>query len=315
MAHLPGGGNTTPPPPQRSTMLSLVDASGNLTPQGQQLSQQIQAVLANVAVSFPWIKWFQTVQQNLNSASDFAILASTIDENAGRAQLQAVLDAALAGVFGQANERPIVESVIPYLGDPQRPQQDMVSFESNQRFAEESIAAYLSQDNARFDFRAFTLQDTHANRGNYPPAAYPIGQAFWETDRRYLFVSDGTNWIYTGGMYVDVVANRPADLGTTDKGALFYATNTPALYWWDGAAWQGDIVNAPTGFRQANGATANHVLASDGTNFVDRALVNNDLPDSVAAHTITLLKLTGGGSNGSITWNAKGVITAFVDPT
>jgi hypothetical protein len=35
----------------------------------------------------------------------------------------------------------------------------------------------------------------------------------------------------------------------------------------------------------------------------------------VAAHTITLLKLTGGGTDGSITWNADGVITGFVDPT
>lgn len=35
----------------------------------------------------------------------------------------------------------------------------------------------------------------------------------------------------------------------------------------------------------------------------------------VAAHTIVLLKLTGGGANGSITWNANGVITGFVDPT
>ena|SRR5215471_12313011 len=32
-------------------------------------------------------------------------------------------------------------------------------------------------------------------------------------------------------------------------------------------------------------------------------------------HTITLAKITGGGSNGSITFNAQGVITAFVDPT
>lgn len=33
------------------------------------------------------------------------------------------------------------------------------------------------------------------------------------------------------------------------------------------------------------------------------------------AHTITLLKLTGGGTDGSITWNADGVVTNYVDPT
>lgn len=33
------------------------------------------------------------------------------------------------------------------------------------------------------------------------------------------------------------------------------------------------------------------------------------------AHTMTIPKLTGLGANGSITWNADGVVTAYVDPT
>jgi len=36
---------------------------------------------------------------------------------------------------------------------------------------------------------------------------------------------------------------------------------------------------------------------------------------TVTAHTITLAPITGGGTPGSITWNASGVITGFVDPT
>lgn len=36
---------------------------------------------------------------------------------------------------------------------------------------------------------------------------------------------------------------------------------------------------------------------------------------AVGAHTITLAALTGGGTQGSITWNADGTVSAFVDPT
>lgn len=35
----------------------------------------------------------------------------------------------------------------------------------------------------------------------------------------------------------------------------------------------------------------------------------------VAAHTITLAKITPAGANGSITWDANGWVTAYVDPT
>jgi len=44
---------------------------------------------------------------------------------------------------------------------------------------------------------------------------------------------------------------------------------------------------------------------------------NLNVPEriTVTAHTITLAKITGGGTDGSITWNADGLITAYVDPT
>lgn len=65
--------------------------------------------------------------------------------------------------------------------------------------------------------------------------------------------------------------------------------------------------------------TANTVLAApDGSNGVPtfRLLVEDDLPDSgVTPGTATLLKLTGGGTDGSITVDAKGRVTALVAPT
>ena len=42
---------------------------------------------------------------------------------------------------------------------------------------------------------------------------------------------------------------------------------------------------------------------------------NGRIPAIVAAHTITLAKLTVTGTTGSITWDATGRVTAYVDPT
>src|SRR5436309_752675 len=72
-------------------------------------------------------------------------------------------------------------------------------------------------------------EDSHANRlANY--VATTIGSLFWETDRTILYVvknNSGTLvWEYTAGTMLAAIASRPADLGTTDAGFLFYATDT-----------------------------------------------------------------------------------------
>jgi len=46
-----------------------------------------------------------------------------------------------------------------------------------------------------------------------------------------------------------------------------------------------------------------------------RSAIGVSLPTGVTAHTITLAKLTPAGANGSITWDANGWVTAYVDPT
>jgi hypothetical protein len=60
-------------------------------------------------------------------------------------------------------------------------------------------------------------------------------------------------------------------------------------------------------------------IGNGGTNAVTAAAARTSLGAAAAgtpgAHTITLAKITAGGTNGSLTWNADGVITAFVDPT
>ena len=46
-----------------------------------------------------------------------------------------------------------------------------------------------------------------------------------------------------------------------------------------------------------------------------RAAIGTDAPTSITAHTIPIAKITGGGTDGSITVNANGRVSAYVDPT
>lgn len=60
-------------------------------------------------------------------------------------------------------------------------------------------------------------------------------------------------------------------------------------------------------------------VGSGGTGAQDAATARSNLgvdtPPVITATTITLAKLTTGGTNGSITVNASGRVTAYVQPT
>ncbi len=60
-------------------------------------------------------------------------------------------------------------------------------------------------------------------------------------------------------------------------------------------------------------------IASGGTAAATAGSARTNLGAAAAgapgAHTTTLAKITGGGANGSLTWNADGCVTAFADPT
>lgn len=62
---------------------------------------------------------------------------------------------------------------------------------------------------------------------------------------------------------------------------------------------------------QAYGGTGFNAIST--SNLRDQLSVPTKI--TVAATTIILAKITGGGVNGSITWNADGLVTAYVDPT
>lgn len=73
----------------------------------------------------------------------------------------------------------------------------------------------------------------------YGSASSPTGTLFYEIDRHVLYVINdipNKHWEFVAGCMVDVLANIPTDLGSTDVGFLFFATDTTTLYIWDGTA-------------------------------------------------------------------------------
>lgn len=82
------------------------------------------------------------------------------------------------------------------------------------------------------------LEDSHANRiANFPPANYPVGVIFRETDRNVVYVNFGGFWVFAAGAMMNVFASRPTDLGVHDVGFLFFASDTLAISQWNGTAW------------------------------------------------------------------------------
>jgi hypothetical protein len=78
----------------------------------------------------------------------------------------------------------------------------------------------------------------------------PQSTLWFESDRNTVFYqtrlappATTMDWFYAGGIYYDVIANRPADLGliangrTGDVGFLFLASDDHHLYAWNGANW------------------------------------------------------------------------------
>jgi hypothetical protein len=86
--------------------------------------------------------------------------------------------------------------------------------------------------------------DTRANRiANYPPANYPPGTPFVETDSTLIYwvqvVSGANVWVYLSGTYQRTqtqLAALEATLGTNDSGLLCNVTDYAHVLQWGGSA-------------------------------------------------------------------------------
>lgn len=107
---------------------------------------------------------------------------------------------------------------------------------------------------------------------------------------------------------------QPAQLPAADpltQGAVIAPGNVLGT-----AALQPDTAFDPAGAANtAQTASFAHADAGDVTTLAAAKTYTDGKFPGVAAHTITLVKLTTGGTDGSITWDANGVVIGFVDPT
>lgn len=94
--------------------------------------------------------------------------------------------------------------------------------------------------------QAVIIEDTRANRiANYPPANYPLGSLFLETDSSLIYVIEVVSlnnvWVWTSGTYARTqtqLAALAATLSTNDTGLLANVTNFGHVLQWTGSAWQ-----------------------------------------------------------------------------
>jgi len=118
-------------------------------------------------------------------------------------------------------------------------------------------------------------QGTHVQRvGGVPPTSAQIGTLYFETDRHVLYivspVSGTPVYVFVAGVYSDVRANVPTDLGLNDDGFIFEVLDYSHTAIWDGTAWRltdgggGYIVDAVaplmTGWQLCDGTVTDYIV-------------------------------------------------------
>lgn len=107
------------------------------------------------------------------------------------------------------------------------------------------------------------IEDTHANRlANFPPANYPIGTQFWETDRTVMYViavvATVQVWKYQSGTTAstsNTLSDVPSDLGANDGGYQVNNTFFRRTWIWDSVGNQ---------FHYADGVGAGSQVSTSG---------------------------------------------------
>jgi hypothetical protein len=146
--------------------------------------------------------------------------------------------------LGQADRRyqSLPDMKSPTYRDPNKHIDDEISkLAAKLRDLESLAVQQAAVPQERLDVGVEVFQDTHANRANYPAAAYSEGWLYCETDRDVVYVlrliSNVRTWIYLEGIHQDDLASIPTDLGTTDVGFLYSVSDYGHILRWGGSAW------------------------------------------------------------------------------
>lgn len=155
---------------------------------------------------------------------------------------------------------------------------------------------------------------THAQRVATPATRAGLGALYYETDHEALYTVEATGalaWALLaqtrplpGTLSPD---QKPADLGTTDVGFLFFSTDFWRVYVWTGVAWTDapgeddrqyyeDFEVAPghAGWQLCDGSTVPR-SKPDGTT------VNVTVPDLVTGHRFRRANTVAGATGGNAT--------------
>lgn len=197
------------------------DLTGKATPEVvlafRYLFQQLYAIKPPTPPSPPPIP-IDTIRKELQADGHYPILVT-----------------GLSGLLSEPQKaRAYVVTALPALNDPLSQPGTLIIYNSLLYFFDSSTnpGSWIAVKTLGYIFA-----DTHANRlANYPASKYE-GVGFFETDRGALYRSNGTNWIWMAGVMRDTAANRPADLGTSDKNFTYFATDTKVNSYWTGSAW------------------------------------------------------------------------------
>ena len=90
---------------------------------------------------------------------------------------------------------------------------------------------------------ATITEGTHAAR--LTTAGQSVGSLWYETDRHVTYVLTASGWQFAGGVQSGAFTSRPTDLGASDAGYAFVATDTGVLYSWSGSAWVQLTITGP----------------------------------------------------------------------
>lgn len=199
-----------------------------------------------LTASAPWLIWFNTnfVTQQSSGGSD---VLEAMDTGFGTEAVTALRQAQEALVLSALQPVDLsATAALNSLASLDALQQPVPDASSVIRNLQKEL--YLLGTPAARSYGV--ISGTHTTRALTPAGGVNLNRIYFETDRSAVYVSINNIWTFAAGIMVDLAANRPVDLGTSDVNFFFLASDTLLFSYWTGVAW----VDVPNGASVTTGA-------------------------------------------------------------